>query len=459
MKSLLLIAIGSALVNNVVLSQFLGLCPFLGVSKKVETAAGMGAAVLFVITIASAVTNLIYTFLLVPTDLTYLNTIVFILVIAALVQFVEMVLKKSMPALYESLGVFLPLITTNCAVLGTALTNVQNDYSFIASVVNGIGISLGFLIAIVILAGIREKMEYNNIPESFKGMPITLLTAGLMAIAFFGFSGLIQEVKKMNISAILLAMVVVGGTGLLIAILLGIASEKFKVPVDEKEVAIRAELPGNNCGGCGYAGCSGLAAAIAKGEAPVNQCPVGGAPVAAKIGAIMGVDAGAGEKKVAFVKCAGTCDKTQKDYEYTGNEDCASMMFVPNGGPKACNYGCLGFGSCVKACPFDAIHIVDGIALVDKEVCKACGKCVAACPKHLIELVPYSAKHIVQCSSKDVGKNVMKACSVGCIGCHLCEKNCPKDAVHVIDNVAYIDQEKCVGCGICAQKCPKKIIL
>ena len=191
MKSLLLIAIGSALVNNVVLSQFLGLCPFLGVSKKVETAAGMGAAVLFVITIASAVTTLIYTFLLVPTDLTYLNTIVFILVIAALVQFVEMVLKKSMPALYESLGVFLPLITTNCAVLGTALTNVQNDYSFIASVVNGIGISLGFLIAIVILAGIREKMEYNNIPESFKGMPITLLTAGLMAIAFFGFSGLI----------------------------------------------------------------------------------------------------------------------------------------------------------------------------------------------------------------------------------------------------------------------------
>ena len=191
MKELLLIAIGSAIVNNVVLSQFLGLCPFLGVSKKVETAAGMGAAVLFVITIASAVTNLIYTFLLVPTDLTYLNTIVFILVIAALVQFVEMVLKKSMPALYESLGVFLPLITTNCAVLGTALTNVQNDYSFIASVVNGIGISLGFLIAIVILAGIREKMEYNNIPESFKGMPITLLTAGLMAIAFFGFSGLI----------------------------------------------------------------------------------------------------------------------------------------------------------------------------------------------------------------------------------------------------------------------------
>lgn len=191
MKELLLVAIGSALVNNVVLSQFLGLCPFLGVSKKIETAGGMGVAVIFVITIASAVTNLIYTFILVPTGLEYLDTIVFILVIAALVQFVELVLKKSMPSLYEALGVYLPLITTNCAVLGVALTNVQNGYGFAASVINGIGISVGFTIAIVILAGIRERNEHNNIPESFKGMPITLVTAGLMAIAFFGFSGII----------------------------------------------------------------------------------------------------------------------------------------------------------------------------------------------------------------------------------------------------------------------------
>lgn len=191
MKDLLLIAIGSALVNNVVLSQFLGLCPFLGVSKKVETAGGMGAAVIFVITIASAVTNLVYTFILVPTKLEYLQTIVFILVIAALVQFVELFLKKSMPSLYEALGVYLPLITTNCAVLGVALNNVQSDYNFVTSVVNGIGVSVGFTIAIVILAGIRERMEHNNIPESFKGMPITLVTAGLMAIAFFGFAGII----------------------------------------------------------------------------------------------------------------------------------------------------------------------------------------------------------------------------------------------------------------------------
>ena len=191
MKELLLIAIGSALVNNVVLSQFLGLCPFLGVSKKVETSAGMGAAVIFVITIASAVTSLVYTGILVNLHLEYLQTIVFILVIAALVQFVEMVLKKSMPSLYEALGVYLPLITTNCAVLGVALTNVQKSYSFIQSVVNGIGISVGFTIAIIMLAGIREKIEHNDVPYSFQGSPIVLITSGLMAIAFFGFSGLI----------------------------------------------------------------------------------------------------------------------------------------------------------------------------------------------------------------------------------------------------------------------------
>ena len=191
MKELLLIAIGSALVNNVVLSQFLGLCPFLGVSKKVETSAGMGAAVLFVITIASAVTSLVSTGILVILHLEYLQTIVFILVIAALVQFVEMFLKKSMPSLYEALGVYLPLITTNCAVLGVALTNVTKSYNFVQSVVNGIGISVGFTIAIVMLAGVREQIEHNDVPYSFQGSPIVLITSGLMAIAFFGFSGLI----------------------------------------------------------------------------------------------------------------------------------------------------------------------------------------------------------------------------------------------------------------------------
>ena len=191
MNNLLIIAIGSALVNNVVLSQFLGLCPFLGVSKKVKTAAGMGTAVIFVITLASFVAALIYQFVLTPLNITYLKTIVFILVIAALVQFVEMFLKKYMVSLYESLGVYLPLITTNCAVLGVALTNVQKSYSILASVVNGFATAAGFTISIVILAGIREKMEYNDIPKPFQGMPIVLITAGLMAIAFCGFSGLL----------------------------------------------------------------------------------------------------------------------------------------------------------------------------------------------------------------------------------------------------------------------------
>ena len=191
MKELIIIAIGAALVNNVVLSQFLGLCPFLGVSKKIDTAAGMGGAIIFVMTISSAITSLIYTFVLEKTGLTYLRTIVFILVIAALVQFVEMFLKKSMPALYQSLGVYLPLITTNCAVLGIAITNVQKEYSLLESIVNGFATAIGFTIAIVILAGLRERMEYNDVPESFQGMPIVLITSGLMAIAFFGFSGLI----------------------------------------------------------------------------------------------------------------------------------------------------------------------------------------------------------------------------------------------------------------------------
>ena len=200
MKELLVIAISSAFVSNVVLSQFLGICSFVGVSKKVETAAGMGGAVIFVITIASVVASLIYQFVLNPLGLDYLKTIVFILVIAALVQIVEMFLKKCMVSLYNALGVFLPLITTNCAVLGVALTNVQNyntaaglniGQKLLDSVVSGLGTAVGFTIAIIIMAGIRERNEFNDVPESFKGMPIVLLTAGLMAIAFFGFSGII----------------------------------------------------------------------------------------------------------------------------------------------------------------------------------------------------------------------------------------------------------------------------
>ena len=188
---MLLLLISSSIVSNIVLSQFMGLCPFLGVSRKIKTAGGMGTAVIFVITLASAVAGVIYKLILQPLHIEYLETIVFILVIAALVQFVEMFLKKAMPSLYQALGVYLPLITTNCAVLGVAITNVQKEYGILTGIVNGFATALGFTIAIVILAGLREKMEYNEVPESFKGMPMVLLTAGLMAIAFCGFSGLI----------------------------------------------------------------------------------------------------------------------------------------------------------------------------------------------------------------------------------------------------------------------------
>ena len=190
-KDMLLLLISSSIVSNIVLSQFMGLCPFLGVSRKIKTAGGMGTAVIFVITLASAVAGVIYKFILQPLHIEYLETIVFILVIAALVQFVEMFLKKSMPALYQSLGVYLPLITTNCAVLGVALTNVTKEYGILESVVNGFATAFGFLIAIVLMAGVREKIEYNDIPKPFQGTAIVLISACLMSIAFMGFSGMI----------------------------------------------------------------------------------------------------------------------------------------------------------------------------------------------------------------------------------------------------------------------------
>ena len=201
----------------------------------------------------------------------------------------------------------------------------------------------------------------------------------------------------MNITGVLLAVAVVGGVGLFIGLFLGIAAIRFKVEVDEKEEAVLAALPGNNCGGCGFPGCSGLAAAIAKGEAAVNACPVGGEPVGKVIAGIMGVEAGESVKMRAYVQCQGDCDKVTLDYEYSGIEDCRMLSFVPNGGAKSCNYGCLGFGSCVKVCPFDAIHVEKGVAVVDKEKCKACGKCIEVCPKNLISLIPYDAKYAVAC--------------------------------------------------------------
>lgn len=259
-------------------------------------------------------------------------------------------------------------------------------------------------------------------------------------------------------TGIIIAAAVVSIVGLILGLFLGFMGKKFAVEVDQKEIDVRAELPGNNCGGCGYAGCDALAKAIAAGEAEVGACPVGGEPVAKKIADIMGAEVGNTRRMTAFVKCAGECDKANETYRYTGVEECTVMPFVPNGGSKSCTYGCMGYGSCVKACPFDAIHVINGVAVVDKKKCKACGKCVAVCPRNLIELIPYDAKEVVKCSSKDKGKDVMAACQVGCIGCMMCTKQCEFDAIKVENNIAHIDYDKCTGCGKCAEKCPKKII-
>ena len=260
------------------------------------------------------------------------------------------------------------------------------------------------------------------------------------------------------VMGIIFAAAVVGILGILIGVFLGVASEKFKVEVDEKEILVRNELPGNNCGGCGYAGCDALAKAIAAGQADVGACPVGGPSTAEKIGAIMGVAGSASDKKVAFVKCSGTCDKTKVQYNYYGVDDCKKVSVVPGAGEKACTSGCMGYGSCVRACAFDAIHVVDGVAVVDKEKCVACGMCVASCPNNLIELVPYKAEHLVRCNSHEKGKDVKAVCSAGCIGCTLCTKQCEFDAIHMDNNLAVIDYEKCTNCGKCAAKCPVKVI-
>lgn len=258
--------------------------------------------------------------------------------------------------------------------------------------------------------------------------------------------------------SILIATISVAVIGLLIGVLLVIVGNKFKVETDPREAAVREFLPGNNCGGCGYAGCDALAAAIVAGEAPVNACPVGGDTVGEQVANIMGVEAEEGEKKVAYVKCSGDCTHAVRKCNYIGIKDCASAM-GSGISPWKCDYGCLGFGTCTAVCPFDAIHVINGAACVDPSKCKACGKCISACPKHLIEFIPLNTPYAVSCSNKDRGPAVKKVCDIGCIGCKLCEKQCEAGAITVENNVARIDYEKCTGCGKCAEKCPAHAIV
>lgn len=257
---------------------------------------------------------------------------------------------------------------------------------------------------------------------------------------------------------ILIPILIVLAIGLIAGLGLSIASIVMAVPVDERVTKIRDCLPGANCGACGYSGCDGYAEAVAKGECNPNLCAPGGVSAVEAIGNILGIAIEATEKQVAVVNCNGSCENVQDKMEYRGIKRCSAANMLYSG-TKECKYGCLGFGDCVKACQFDAIHIIDGKAIVDSEKCTACGACIKACPKSIISLKPYAQRYWVYCSNKDKGAMANKACKVSCIACGKCTKVCESDAVKVENNLAVIQPENCTNCGKCAENCPKKCIL
>ncbi len=256
---------------------------------------------------------------------------------------------------------------------------------------------------------------------------------------------------------ILIPVAIFIGLGILMGALLAVASRFFAVKKDETAEKIAEALPGANCGGCGYSGCAALAEAVAKGEAKVNSCTVGGPEVAGKIAAIMGVEAAPTVRMRAQVMCSGTQEYARKKYVYEGVSDCLAAVRL-GGGDKLCRNGCIGLGTCAAACPFGAISVSEGVAVVDYRKCRGCGVCVNACPKHIIRLIPFDAKHWVGCVSVDDGKNTRRVCDVGCISCRLCQKNCPSGAIAVDNFVAKIEYDKCTGCNTCVEKCPRHII-
>lgn len=257
---------------------------------------------------------------------------------------------------------------------------------------------------------------------------------------------------------VIYAVLVLAALGLAFGVLLAVAGKIFAVETDPRVEQVRSCLAGANCGACGYPGCDGYAAAVVKGEAPVNACVPGGASAAEGIGQIMGVAAAEGERYVAFVRCAGTTGHATEKYTYEGIPSCLAATRLPGGGAKTCAYGCLGLGDCAAACPFDAMHVENGVAVVDRSKCVGCMKCAEACPRGMIVKVPASSTDIVACASKDKGIDVRKLCDFGCIACQLCKRECPADAIVIENNLAVIDQSKCVHCGHCSDICPRKII-
>ncbi|MEG1310973.1 MAG: RnfABCDGE type electron transport complex subunit B [Romboutsia sp.] len=257
--------------------------------------------------------------------------------------------------------------------------------------------------------------------------------------------------------SIISSIAVLGGLGLSFGSILAYASKKFEVKIDERVEKIMVILPGANCGGCGFPGCGGLANAIVSGNAPINGCPVGGLDCASKIGDIMGVIAKDGEKKVAKIICRGNCKTSKNKYIYEGISDCRAAIIL-NSGAKSCEFGCLGLGTCKDVCKFNAISIIDDIAIINEDKCVMCGKCIEVCPKKIIDIKPAKQEVVVECNSKEFGKIVKDKCSVGCIGCGLCAKSCKFDAIEFENKIAKINYNKCVGCMVCVEKCPIKVI-
>lgn len=467
MNVFLLILLSTVLVNNYVLAQTIGICPFLGVSKKIDQALGMGLAVIFVMVLATLVTWPIQAFLLDPNGLGYLQTVVFILVIATLVQFVEIVLKKFLPALHRALGVYLPLITTNCAVLGITIDVISGGYDFAEAMIAAFGAGVGFLLAMLLFSGVRSRIEDANPPEAFRGLPLTLVSASIVSLAFLGFGGIAEtyEGTFSHVSEavatptnIALAVAVVTVLGLICGIILAVASTKFAVPMDETEQKLRECLPGANCGSCGFSGCDGYAHALATVPGTeTNLCTPGADTVSKQISELLGVSYKDVAKQVAVVHCRGTCSTAKEKYTYEGIASCAAAAGL-YGGPGVCIEGCLGFGDCAAVCPKNAISCQDGIARIHTENCIGCGLCVKTCPRHVISLFPDISYVKVKCSNHDKGVLTHKACTNGCIGCKKCENICISDAIHVVNNLAVIDYDKCTSCGACADVCPMHVI-